>query len=51
MLLGMVAPGGGGGGGGYMVSLFFGLKIGEDQKKGLRRKITGLLVRMKLETK
>ena len=31
-----------------MVSPFFGPKIGEDQKQGLRRKSSGLLVQMKL---
>ena len=33
-----------------MVSPFFGPKIGEDQKKGLRCKISGFLVQISLET-
>ena len=33
------------------MSLFFGPEIGKDQKKGLRRKVTGFSVQMRLETK
>ena len=33
------------------MSSCFGPKIGEDQKKSLRRKISGFLVQMRLETK
>ena len=34
-----------------MVAPFFGPKIGEDQKKGLRRKIGGFAVQMRIGTK
>ena len=35
----------------YVVSPFFGPKIDEDQKKGLCRKTSGVLVKMRLATK
>ena len=41
-LLRMIVPG---------VALFFGPKIGEDQKKDLRRKLSGFSVQMRIGTK